>query len=380
MLRTYPGRYPVLFAVVGVLSLMAVSAGWPNSGPPTTMVFGVIGDYGTDGLAEANVATWVKSWNPDFIITVGDNNYPDGEAATIDDNIGQYYSDFIYPYLGAYGTGAAANNFYPALGNHDWTPTHSLQPYLDYFTLPGNERYYDFVRGPVHVFVLSSDALEPDGITVDSPQALWLQGQLSVSTAAWQLVVLHHNPYSSVSGNSDPVLQWPFSEWGAEVVLSGHSHTYERLEVNGVPYFVTGTSGDLTDDFGPPVPGSQVRYNDRHGALRVEASVSQMVFQFINEDGVLIDSHILTTPATDTPTATATETPTPTPTETSTETPTPTPTETSTDTPTATPTQTLIDTPTATSTATPTLTPSPSPIPLVLRMLYLPLLLQVEGP
>ncbi|MBZ0159711.1 MAG: metallophosphoesterase, partial [bacterium] len=110
--------------------------------------FAVIGDYGFAGQPEADVANLVKSWNPDFIITVGDNNYPSGAVSTIDNNIGQYYHDFISPYLGLWGPGATINRFFPSLGNHDWATT-GAQPYLDYFTLPNNERYYDVVWGPV---------------------------------------------------------------------------------------------------------------------------------------------------------------------------------------------------------------------------------------
>ena len=62
----------------------------------------MIGDYGEAGQPEADVAALVDSWEVDFIVTVGDNNYPDGEASTIDENIGQYYRAYIYPYQGNY--------------------------------------------------------------------------------------------------------------------------------------------------------------------------------------------------------------------------------------------------------------------------------------
>ena len=62
----------------------------------------------------------VDRWGVDAIVTVGDNNYPDGAAATIDANIGQYYHAYIAPYQGTYGAGAEMNRFFPALGNHDW--------------------------------------------------------------------------------------------------------------------------------------------------------------------------------------------------------------------------------------------------------------------
>jgi hypothetical protein len=61
----------------------------PPTTTPTSVTFAVIGDYGTTSQAAADVGTLVNGWNPDLVITTGDNNYPDGAAATIDDNIGQ---------------------------------------------------------------------------------------------------------------------------------------------------------------------------------------------------------------------------------------------------------------------------------------------------
>lgn len=76
-------------------------------------------------------------WGVDFIITVGDNNYPDGEASTIDNNIGQYYRKYIDNYQGTYpGSDPPINRFFPSLGNHDWHQVPPI-PYLDYFDLPG---------------------------------------------------------------------------------------------------------------------------------------------------------------------------------------------------------------------------------------------------
>ena len=80
----------------------------------------VIGDYGEAGQPEADVAALIDRWSVDSIVTVGDNNYMNGGADTIDANIGQYYHAYLAPYHGSYGTGAAVNRFFPALGNHDW--------------------------------------------------------------------------------------------------------------------------------------------------------------------------------------------------------------------------------------------------------------------
>jgi tartrate-resistant acid phosphatase type 5 len=259
------------------------------------VTFAVIGDYGGGGQPEADVAALVAGWDVDFVITTGDNNYSDGAAETIDRNIGQFYQAFIYPYEGEYGPGAEENRFFPSLGNHDWN-TDSAQPYLGYFTLPGNERYYDFSWGPLHFFALDSDSREPDGVGASSEQAAWLQERLASSQSPWQIVYMHLPPYSS--GRHGPVdwMRWPFAEWGADAVLSGHDHTYERIERDEIVYFINGLGGGSIYNFNQPVEGSQVRYNDDYGAMRVEASETSIEFQFVNRAGEVVDVFELTEP------------------------------------------------------------------------------------
>lgn len=255
--------------------------------------FAVIGDYGGGGQPEADVANLVHGWQVDFVITTGDNNYPDGAAETIDDHIGRFYHSYIFPYTGKYGSGADVNRFFPTLGNHDWN-TDAARPYLDYFTLPGNERYYDFTWGAVHFFALDSDSREPDGVGQKSDQAKWLQEKLAASSAIWKVVYFHHAPYSSGWHGSTEWAQWPYAAWGADAVLAGHDHTYERLLINGMPYFVNGLGGGSIYNFEDVHPGSQARYNADYGAMLVEADANRMVFQFFNRQGVLIDTWSIT--------------------------------------------------------------------------------------
>ncbi len=258
------------------------------------LVLASIGDYGSAGPAEAAVATLVAAWNPDFIFTVGDNNYPNGRADTIDRNIGQYYSDFIFPYTGEFGPGGLENRFFPALGNHDWR-TSTLEPYTDYFTLPGNERYYDLRKGPIHLFVLDSDPNEPDGFTADSVQADWFYDTIAGSDAPWKLVAVHHAPYSSSAKHgSQPQLQWPFAASGATAVIAGHDHTYERLHADGIPYFVNGLGGSSRYRMARALPESVVRYNEGYGAMRIAASERCINFSFFSDANQLIDSLTLT--------------------------------------------------------------------------------------
>jgi hypothetical protein len=260
-----------------------------------TTTLAVIGDFGDAGQPEADVATLVNSWNVDYVLTVGDNNYPNGEASTIDENIGQYYQQYIGNYSGSYGIGTTENRFFPSPGNHDWN-TNTLQPYLDYFTLPGNERYYDVELGLVHLFALDSDPHEPDSRSATSTQATWLQSQMSSATAPWKLVTMHHAPYSSALHGSDSTMQWPFADWGATAVLAGHDHSYERIQQDGILYFVNGLGGRGFYNFGDPIQGSVVRYNQDYGAMQIEAAPLCINFSFYSRSGDLIDSTTLYKP------------------------------------------------------------------------------------
>ena len=241
--------------------LLALGAFW--GGMPkvqaASLTIGVIGDYGSAYLGGASlsnvqaVASLIKSWNPDFIITTGDNNYPDGEASNIDTNVGQLFHEYIYPYLGTFGTGASSNRFWPSIGNHEWPFGVSfLQPYLDYFTLPGNERYYSHRHGPVEIFAVVGDQQDPDGATPTSVQAMWLSNALASSTAPWRIVYFHACPYSSSQTHGSATHQadnmlWPFTQWGANAVYTGHNHLYERVLTNNLNYVTIGLGGGRID-------------------------------------------------------------------------------------------------------------------------------------
>ncbi|HSZ55213.1 MAG TPA: hypothetical protein VK797_06100, partial [Tepidisphaeraceae bacterium] len=78
----------------------------------------VIGDYSsnTPGQPIADVASLIAGWSPDAVVTDSDNNYPNGAASTIDANVGQWFHQYIYPYKGSFGAGAAddQNHFWPS--------------------------------------------------------------------------------------------------------------------------------------------------------------------------------------------------------------------------------------------------------------------------
>ena len=269
----------------------------------------MVGDYGVADENELAVAKLVSSQNPDFVVTAGDNYYAEAGGrgtSRYDKSVGAYYGAWMKDVPGK-GSDRAANTiavnaFFPTLGNHDYTDA-SLETYLTYFTLPGagltstsgNERYYDFVRGPVHIFVLNSNPQEPDGTSAGSVQAQWLQKQLAASTSPWNVVFAHHPPYSSdgVHG-STPRMQWPFADWGADAVISGHVHTYERLVRDGTVYFVNGLGGEAPrHSFSNPVAGSAFRYNSGFGAQKLTATADTLDFEFYDVYGTLVDTYRL---------------------------------------------------------------------------------------
>lgn len=244
--------------------------------PPSTIRIAVIGDYGSWGGGSTpdsnaqSIANLVASWAPDFVLTGGDNVY-DSASDAYPRIVGHYYGDYV-----------ANQTFFPIMGNHDWDYGHQAE-YFDYFNyLPGNRRYYEKVLDAndiVRMFAVVTDWREPDGVSETSVQGTWLQNRLALSSSCFDLVLMHDPGVSSSIGGSGPAwgLDWPFAAWGAEAVIQAHVHAYERLSVNGIPYFVNGTGGGyLALSWGSwtPVPESQFRLNTLHyGAQLITISI-----------------------------------------------------------------------------------------------------------
>ncbi len=277
----------------------------PPSTTPT-LAFGAIGDYGDDDDNSREVADLVKGGSPDFIITVGDNDYSDGAFRGtfegLELGVGQYFHEFIGDYAGSRGPGSPENRFFPTPGDHDWGDTcddpRGLDDYLSYFTLPdensGTERYYDFRQGSVHFFAIHSiEGCEPDGVTDSSVQAQWVRDTALASDATFKVAYFHNPPYSSGARHIDggAHMRWPWKDWGFDLIMSGDDHVYERIVRDGVTYLVIGLGGlDLHEFVDDPVAGSVVRFAEDHGALRATVFDDRMEFSFITAGGTKVDS------------------------------------------------------------------------------------------
>ena len=84
-------------------------------------------------------------------------------------------------------------------------------------------------------------------------------------------------------------MQWPFKDWGADLVLVGHSHAYERLSKEGMTYIVNGT-GARPEPLQPTVSGSIVRNNSEAGALLIQGNDVALTLQYQLRSGKVIDT------------------------------------------------------------------------------------------
>lgn len=272
-------------AVLGIAVLAATPAAFAQT---VSVKFAAIGDYG-DGPGTASVAQLINNQAPDFIITGGDNCYDTVPIAT---QVGKHFGSWV--------SGA---RFWPSLGNHDYSDPcgggSAASGYRAYFSLPGNERYYQVRKGPVELFAVNSNLADPNGATQTSTQGLWLKNALAASNAPWKIVFFHHSPFSSGAEHGSVLrMRWPFEAWGADAVISGHDHHYERVirddNNNGVmmPYLISGLGGHSIRPANRANPGGSVaKYSGSYGALFAAATDTTLKFEFRSTSGAAIDSY-----------------------------------------------------------------------------------------
>lgn len=252
------------------------------------ILFAVIGDFGKDGEPEKKVADMVKGWKPDFILTTGDNNYPSGEFRTIKQNIGKYYSDYIYNFDAPFvyqchgkAFQEGVNRFFPCPGNHDANNKNDLTPYLNYFTLPGHENYYKFIWGPVTFYSLDSKTGNFE------LQKAWLFQELDNSSTPFNIVCFHHPPWTMGGHSNNEGMQWDFYHHGVDVVLTGHDHVYCRIEKKDEPgmyYIVNGLGGkslyQCNADALPSDKFTTYCFDGNYGAIKAKANNSYLEIKF----------------------------------------------------------------------------------------------------
>lgn len=237
------------------------------AGDPVLVGAGDIADCASDG-DEATAA--LLDGIAGTVFTAGDNAYPIGSSQT--------YRDCFRPSWGRH-----LDRIRPAPGNHDWE-SGALTAYRDYFgeaaSNSDGDPWYAYDLGTWQVIVLDSDCSRVDGCGPESRQGRWLAATLAASDARCALALFHHPRFSSGEhGNDttvDPLWRALYAS-GADVIVNGHDHDYERFapqdpdgtedRERGIRQFVIGTGGVKLRGFRDPVANSELRASISHGLL-----------------------------------------------------------------------------------------------------------------
>lgn len=200
----------------------------------------VLGDSGTASAEQVSVRDAYENFtgarHTDLWLMLGDNAYYSGLDSEYQAGLFNIYTNLLVKSV-----------LWPAVGNHDTAQAQDFvdtYPYFDIFTLPkqgeaggvasGTEHYYSFNHANIHFICLDSMT---GGRYTNSPMYQWLTNDLASVTSDWVIAYWHHPPYTKGSHDSDfeseliemrqvflPVLE----QGGVDLVLSGHSHSYER--------------------------------------------------------------------------------------------------------------------------------------------------------
>jgi hypothetical protein len=322
----------------------------PNYGQKGDYRFWVVGDAGTGGNSQRDTRTsflnYSNNKNIDGWIWLGDNAYESGFDSEYQANV---FSNNTFE--------APLKNIvvWPAVGNHDYNNNFPFSPspaYFDIFTLPANaecggvasgtEKYYSYNYGNIHFVVLDSYDVSRSSA---GAMATWIQNDLTANTLPWVIAYWHHPPYTKGSHNSDnsnfldgelvdmrqniiPILEAK----GVDLVLSGHSHVYERSYLldghygysssltpamkkdntsgsypldcaylkqtqatnshKGTVYVVCGCSGknDSSPSSGWPHPAMYSYTNTVYGSMAVDIKDNKLEGKFITSTGTVFDS------------------------------------------------------------------------------------------
>jgi len=200
----------------------------------------VLGDSGTANADSAAVRDAYYAYtgvrHTDIWLMLGDNAYPDGTLAEYQAAVFDTYPEMLRKSV-----------LWPTFGNHDADSADASTqtgPYFELFTMPtageagglssGTEAYYSFEYGNVHFVVLETNG---SNLALGGPMLTWLESDLAGTAQDWVIAFFHHPPYSKGSHDTDidpPMLEVRenvvpiLEDYGVDLTLTGHSHSYER--------------------------------------------------------------------------------------------------------------------------------------------------------
>lgn len=216
------------------------------------------------------------------VLTLGDHTYPRGTAAEFASCYGPTWGRF-------------KERTWPSPGNHEYYTKGAL-PYFAYFGARAGRGYYRLALGAWHIYSLDSNLTG----AAQARQLAWLKDELARDRRVSRdgappctLAFWHHPLYSSGGHGGMPNMRtaWALLQAaGAELVLSGHDHDYERFAPQdadgrfapgGPRQFVVGTGGAYPTPFLVPRDHSQARDASRNGVLRLRLAPGRYDWEFL---------------------------------------------------------------------------------------------------
>jgi hypothetical protein len=256
--------------------------------PRNALTLTAAGDICTSTPAScAPTADLIRTIHPDVALTLGDNQYSDG---TLSEYLASYDQEW----------GRFKEITYPVAGNHEWK-TPNAQGYLDYFHRGGY--WYSFKVGEWRLYALDGSCTDDGGCDAGDPQYSWLEQKLAERSDRCILAYWHQPRFSSGSTHGSTTSVEPLWDLlyaaGADLILNGHEHNYERFlpqdptgraVADGIVEIVAGTGGndDGSYPFGEPIANSAVRLNGL-GVVRLRLWGRGWAERFIRPGGEVAD-------------------------------------------------------------------------------------------
>ena len=259
----------------------------PTPGTARDGLFWVVGDSGTGNSVQAQVHTAMRAWlkkenrSLDGYLHVGDMAYGSG----LDSEFQGYFFE-------SYAETLRNTVCWPSMGNHEGSHSSgrtAIGPYYDAYVTPtegqsgglasGTEAYYSFDFGKIHFICLNSHDLPRDPA---GAMAQWLKADLEKTKADFLIAYWHHPPYTKGSHDSDTESQliemrsliMPILESGGiDLVLTGHSHIYERSMLIDGAYITPTTSENVVLNDGDGNPAGNGAYHKSQGLRPYEGTV-----------------------------------------------------------------------------------------------------------
>jgi hypothetical protein len=345
LMRSHAAKYAACVVLACVAAVVMAVPVFGQTTPVTLVGAGDIADcsYADDEGTAQLLGSTLRSLTPDHslpplaqarAIAMGDNAYPRANRTQYANCYDNYNLDSSWSTFDPSRPDWWGNDDYirltmPVLGNHEYMNSDDLsiksQPYFDYFGakngfqppaapvpndpvndndhgLTFGEGYYSYDLGSWHIAALNSNCDKVGGCDASSPQGQWLQRDLANHPAQCTLAYFHHPIYATANGtntlNVKPLWDTLYAK-GADVILSGHAHRYERHArmtpeglvdpTYGIRQFVVGTGGEpggsVIDPNQVPQDVLEKVVIDNFGVIKLDLDAGSYSWAFIAVDG-----------------------------------------------------------------------------------------------